>query len=324
MSVLKLEMVFRLFLFFLLFFCFFGEVQARESLRVVTSFSILEDFAKELGGDRVVVETILPRQGDPHSYQIRPSDVRKVSEADIIIFSDYSFEGWMTRLLGASKFDGKLVIVGSDLGLPKDGSEGESDHGHEEEGHGHGEEGHGHGHGEEDSHFWHDPHKVIIVARKISKVFVGADSRQEDYYVDLLLSFESRVRELEQELRSKLSDVGGGVILLQHGGMAHFSRTFDIYFDQLEGLGGVSTVSGNRLQQLEKELSEGDIDGIAYEYGRSGRLLRMLSEESCVSIDGPVYIDNLGEEGGVAGTWFDMMRHNVSIIIEVLSSKRAC
>ena len=332
-------LTFRLFLFFAAFACV-TSVQAGEPLRVVTSFSVLEGLANQLGGDRVVVESIIPRRSDPHSYQIKPSDVRKVSKADIVIFNGHGFEGWMTRLLGASKFKGKLIVSGEensgDTMIDDHGREGEhaheeDEHAHEEDEHAHGEDEHAHEddehahvHGEYDPHVWHDPHKIIISARKITKGFIEIDNSKEAYYSELLVNFERIARELSEELTSKLADVRGGTLLLQHGGMEHFSEAFDIKFEALEGPSGVSTVSGKRLQQLEKMLKDGDIDAIAYEYGRNDRVLRQLSNETCVNIDGPLYIDNLGEKGEATGTWVGMMRHNALTIFSLLSTKRTC
>jgi len=54
------------------------------SIRVVTSFSILEDLVKELGGDYVRVENLVGRNSDAHMYQPKPSDAVAIANADLV------------------------------------------------------------------------------------------------------------------------------------------------------------------------------------------------------------------------------------------------
>ena len=72
-------------------------VIAKESaIRVVTSFSILEDLVLELGGDYVTVINLVPRNSDAHMYRPMPSDSVAVTNADLIIFNGLGFEGWIS------------------------------------------------------------------------------------------------------------------------------------------------------------------------------------------------------------------------------------
>ena len=88
-----------------------GPILAKEStIRVVTSFSILEDLVLELGGDYVTVINLVPRNSDAHMYRPMPSDSVAVANADLIIFNGLGFEGWIARLIeDARKEDRQLI-----------------------------------------------------------------------------------------------------------------------------------------------------------------------------------------------------------------------
>src|SRR5437868_1148630 len=73
--------------------------QAQEKLKVITSFSILADFARNVGGDRVEVATLVGPGGDAHVYTPTPADARSVAVAKLVIVNGLGFEGWMTRLI---------------------------------------------------------------------------------------------------------------------------------------------------------------------------------------------------------------------------------
>src|SRR5688500_7040280 len=77
-------------------------VPAQDKLKVLASFSILGDFVRSVGGDRVEVSLLVPPNGDAHVYSPSPSDARKVAAAKVVIINGLGFEGWMPRLVKAS------------------------------------------------------------------------------------------------------------------------------------------------------------------------------------------------------------------------------
>ena len=81
------------------------------SIRVVTSFSILEDLVKELGGQYVNVVNLVDRNSDAHTYQPKPSDAVAIAKADLVIFNGLGFEGWIPRLIKNSGYKNKQIIA---------------------------------------------------------------------------------------------------------------------------------------------------------------------------------------------------------------------
>src|SRR6202041_242612 len=84
-------------------------------LNVVASFSILGDFVKNVGGDRVDVTTLVGPDGDVHVYTPAPADARKVAEARLLVINGLGLEGWLPRLVQSS--GGKAEIVTATKGI---------------------------------------------------------------------------------------------------------------------------------------------------------------------------------------------------------------
>ncbi len=84
---------------------------AEEKMPVVASFSILADIVERVGGEHVSVSTLVPRNGNAHVFQPTPADARAVSEAQLMFVNGLQFEGWIDRLVEASDFTGKQIIV---------------------------------------------------------------------------------------------------------------------------------------------------------------------------------------------------------------------
>src|SRR5262245_60060892 len=78
------------------------EASGQERMKVVASFSILADFARNVGGDRVDVTALVGPGGDAHVYTPTPADARNVAAAKLMIVNGLGFEGWLSRLVKSS------------------------------------------------------------------------------------------------------------------------------------------------------------------------------------------------------------------------------
>ena len=87
-----------------------GLAEAR-TLNVVASFGILADVVKNVGGDKANVVSLVPPGGDPHVFEPTPTDAKNIAEADLVFVSGLGFEGWIDRLVEASGYQGKPVVV---------------------------------------------------------------------------------------------------------------------------------------------------------------------------------------------------------------------
>ncbi len=72
---------------------------AEQKLDVVATFSILGDFVKNVGGDRVFVNTLVGPNGDAHVYTPSPTDAKKLADANVIFVNGLGLEGWLDRLI---------------------------------------------------------------------------------------------------------------------------------------------------------------------------------------------------------------------------------
>ena len=113
---------------------------AQEKLMAVATFSILADFVREVGGDRIDVTTLVGPDGDAHVYSPTPADGRRLAEARIVFTNGLGYEGWLARLVKSS--GGKAAIIEAAKGVQTLKAEGR--HG----------SGHAHDHAAIDPHAW--------------------------------------------------------------------------------------------------------------------------------------------------------------------------
>src|SRR3954471_18903467 len=84
---------------------------AQDRLKVVATFSILADLVKNVGGDRVEVQSLVGPNGDAHVYQPTPNDAKTVSDSKLVFVNGLGFEGWMARVVKASSTKAAMVTA---------------------------------------------------------------------------------------------------------------------------------------------------------------------------------------------------------------------
>src|SRR5438270_13485426 len=90
-------------------------LHGQQKIRVIASISILGDFARNVGGERVNVTTLVGPDGDVHVYTPAPADAKKIADAKLVIINGLGLEGWLPRLVQSS--GGKTAIVAATNGI---------------------------------------------------------------------------------------------------------------------------------------------------------------------------------------------------------------
>src|SRR5471032_577658 len=98
-------------------------LHAKDKINVVASFSILDDFAKNVGGERVNVTTLVGANSDVHVYTPAPADAKKIADAKVVIINGLGLEGWLPRLVQSSGGKATIVTATKDIAPRKLGSD---------------------------------------------------------------------------------------------------------------------------------------------------------------------------------------------------------
>ena len=141
-------------------------IESEESLNVVVTTPMLGEFVKQVAGDSVVLDILMPAEADPHTYDPSPQDAAKIADADIVLYVGIKYEtsSLLKLIENTASTNATLLEIGEEID-PIEFKDGERDHGHhddhDEDGHDdHDEEGHDddkdHDHDDEEGHDDHD------------------------------------------------------------------------------------------------------------------------------------------------------------------------
>ncbi len=285
--------------------------QNPEKLKVVATFSILGDLVRNVGGDRVEVTTLVGPNGDAHVYSPTPADGRRLTEAKIVFTNGLKFEGWINRLVKSSGT--KAVRVEAAKGVkPLAGEE-------EEHGHSH---GHDHGHEGLDPHAWQSIGNAKIYVANIRDALIAADASGKAAYEANATAYLAKLDELEAEARNLTAKIPADrrKIITSHDAFRYFEEAYGIDFVSPQGVSTEAEASAKDVAKIIQQIKREKIGAVFVENVSDARLMERIAQETGAKIGDRVYSDALSEPNGPAGTYIDMMRHNIRAFSAALSS----
>jgi zinc/manganese transport system substrate-binding protein len=283
--------------------------QIADKLKVVATFSILGDMVRNVGGERVEVATLVGPNGDAHVYSPTPADGRRLTEAKIVFTNGLKFEGWIDRLVKSSGTGAETIEAAKGV-KPLKG---------EEEGHGH---GHDHGHGSSDPHAWQSIGNAKIYAANIRDALIAADEAGKATYQANAASYLKRLDEVEAEVKGLVAKIPleRRRIITSHDAFGYFEEAYGIDVVAPQGVSTDSEASAKDVARIIQQIKREKIAAVFVENVSDTRLMERIAKETGARIGSQVYSDALSEPNGPAGTYIDMMRHNIRAFSAALSS----
>ncbi len=182
-----------------------------EPLKVVASFTVIADFAKNVGGNRITLTTIVGPNGDAHVYEPKPADAVAMAKADVVLVNGLHFEGFLRRLVEASATGAQIVELTKGVKTVEfkpEFAEAEEDHAADAEAD-HAE--HGHDHGVIDPHAFQSVANAKIYVKNIADAFCVADAAGCDDYKANAAAYTRKLDALDGDVRAAIGAIAAEV-----------------------------------------------------------------------------------------------------------------
>lgn len=278
-----------------------------EKLQVASLSTVLSDFAKQVGGDRVEVVEIVKAGDDPHLFEPGPGDVKKISKAKLVLANGLGFEGYLAKLKDGVG-SGPVFVVPGDKVKPL-----LLDHDHDDD------HGHDHCHSDgADPHWWHSISNAKIAVREIRDALIKADPAGSETYQSRAKAYMSALDTLEKESRLEVAKLPKSrrVLVTSHHALGYFARDYDFTILPVQGISTSDQPSSQKIKDLIGKIKGLGVKAIFAENIENPKVLEELTRETGAKIGGVLYADGLGE--GETSTYEGMLRHNVSTIVGAL------
>lgn len=282
-----------------LLLCLPVSLSAAEKARVVTTFSILADITREIGGDDIQLTNLVGADADAHVFEPAPAQVLAVLEADLVIANGLGFEPWLERLLAngeargtridASKGVVPMTVLEDDQRLV-------------------------------DPHAWQSLGNAEIYARNITQALVQLVPARAAAFEARRDSWLGRLGALRQNISQRLIELPPERrrVLTSHDAFGYFAQEWRLQFLAAQGVSDAAEPSAAEVAGLIRQLRAEGVRAIFVENIRDARLVKQIAEEAGARVGGTLYSDALAAEGP-ASTYLGMYRQNVERLLQALA-----
>ncbi len=292
-----------------------------ERLKVVATFTVIADMAKNVGGDRVEITTLVGPNGDTHVYEPRPADVVAMAKADVVLVNGLHFEGFLERLIETSATKGRIVELTrgiTPIAFEPDGFSGKGDD-HQDHDHaareGGGARGH-HDHDAADPHAFQSIPNAQIYVKNIADAFCAADRPGCAEYRRKASAYTETLKSLDAEIRAAVAQIPADrrVVITSHDAFGYLAHEYGLTFLAPAGLSTDAEPSAAHVAVLVKQIQQEKAAAVFLENIANPRLIEQIAAETGVKVGGMLYSDSLSEKDGPAPTYIDMIRNNITQI----------
>ncbi len=243
--------------FFALFVAFVSTLvvlsPAQAEVRVLTSIQPLQLIAAAVQDGVGKPEVLLPPGASPHHYALRPSDVRRVAEVDLLYWIGPDMEGFLPRVVGSRK---KPTVAVQSLPDMKLRHFGEDSHSHEEHGDDADEHDHDHRPGSLDAHLWLSTVNARVIAARMASDLSAADPANAARYQSNLKAFDARLDALDQRLKARMAGVVGKPYFVFHEAFDYFESAYGVQHTGVFSVASEVQPGAQHVAAMRKRLQE--------------------------------------------------------------------
>ena len=266
---------------------------------VLTSTTFLADIARNVAGNRVTVESLLPVGADPHAYEATPSDVIKLAGCKLFIINGADYEHFLGPLL--QNAGGKREVIEASAGLHP-GTEAEDGSGI-------------------DPHLWLDPNNVITYVENIREALTHFDPEGAADYQINAEKFITELKALDDWIVEQVSQIPPErrLLITNHESLNYFAERygFTIIGTVIESFSSDASPSAQQMASLVDQIKASGAPAIYLDAGDNAMLAQQIAAETGVRVVTDLHLESL-TEGPPAATYIGMMKHNVTRIVNAL------
>lgn len=283
--------------YFIFFLLYPFLLPASRPVKVVTTTSIFKDMIESIGGDLVVVHSIVPLGSDPHRYEAKPSDVTICREADVIIINGLHLEVWIEKLIQNSRTRADVVLLTEGIESISAGRY-------------------------PDPHAWMHAANGIKYIKNIAETLIRLRPEQKEYINNNLLKYSNTLRFVDNYIQNKMQKIPekSRILITNHDAFRYFGLRYNL---KLVPLMGVSTEAEPKTSDIIKIINvirESQVPAIFVETSVNPQLMKQIADDEGIRIGGSLFSDSLGPPESTANTYVGMLKTNAETIFSALQA----
>lgn len=273
---------------------------AEERLKVVTTFTIIADMARNVAGEAAMVESITRPDAEIHNYQPTPGDILRAQDADLILWNGLGLEQWFERFLRNLRDVPEAVVT---EGIEPMGI------------------GEGPYEGRPNPHAWMSPSDATIYVANIRDALIEHDPDNAEIYETNAAEYIREIKATIQPIRDRLAEIPEERrwLVTSEGAFSYLARDFGLQELYLWPINADSEGTPQQIRRVIDTMREHDIPAIFSESTVSDGPARQVARETGARYGGVLYVDSLSGPDGPVPTFIDLLRVTTQTIADALS-----
>lgn len=264
---------------------------------VLTTSTILADITKNVAGDRLTAGSLVPIGVDPHSYQPTPQDTAKVSKSKVLVVNGAEYELFLEALLASADGEGTLIEASTSLNLRSDAEHGT------------------------DPHLWLDPNNVIVYVENIRDGLIQFDPEGAEVYRANASAYITQLGELDAWINGQIAKIPPPrrLLVTNHEAFGYFAERygFTVVGTVIESFSSDASPSAQQMAALVDQINLYEAPAIFLDAADNPSLAQQVAAETNVKVVTDLHLESL-TDGAPAGTYIEMMKYNVTKIVEAI------
>lgn len=273
---------------------------ADEPLKVVTTFTIIADMARNVAGDAAVVESITKPGAEIHNYQPTPGDLLRAQGADLILWNGLNLELWFEKFFdNLSDVDSAVVSEGVE---PMGIAEGPYS-------------------GKPNPHAWMSPADAEIYVDNIRDALIAHDPENADTYAANAETYKQEIEATIAPIRAELDAIPEERrwLVTSEGAFSYLARDFGMKELFLWPINADQQGTPQQVRKVIDGVRANDIPVVFSESTISDKPAKQVARETGAAYGGVLYVDSLSEVDGPVPTYLDLLRVTADTIARGLT-----
>ncbi|SET09014.1 metal ABC transporter substrate-binding protein [Thorsellia anophelis] len=278
----------------------FAETLPSKPFRVITTFTILQDMAQTIAGDKMVVESITKPGAEIHDYQPTPKDIAKIQHADLILYNGLNLESWFEKFYQDIRTIPAILVTDGIVPINIENSE----HTNEAE-------------LIPNPHAWMSPNNALIYIENIKNAFIDLDPPNRTYYEQNALDYAEKIKQLALQIEKKLSylEPEARWLVTSEGAFSYLAKDFDLKEAYLYPINAEQQVKPRELTELIDLIKLNQIPVVFSENTTSDRPARTIAAETNAIYGGVLFVDSLSNSEGPVPTYLKLLERTLDTIV---------
>jgi zinc/manganese transport system substrate-binding protein len=279
--------------------CGNGSGGSGSGVTVVATTTQVADFVRNVGGRRVDVHQILRPNADPHEYEPRPSDVKTVADAALVVRSGGEVDDWLQDVIDNAGGDAPVLTLSDHVRARKDEA------------------------GDVDPHWWQDPRNAELAVKAIQRALARADPRGAGAYRRNAARYLKRLARLDRQTAACIDRIPPRLrkLVTTHDALGYYAARYglEVIGAVIPSLSTQAQPSAGDIQRLVDQVKRTGVKAIYPESSINPKLEQAIARESGATTGAPLWADSLGPAGSSGATYIDSIAANTVAIVDGLS-----